>query len=838
MSISVAQQTARERSVQVSATVQQTPPQINFSWPADNAATEYKVYRKNINAPVWGTEIATLAGNAATFMDQNVSVGQGYEYAFFKHGFDNVTTTACVPSGANLQFDIVDMYGIGLCCSFGQGYYEVAGCGQTYAAGDDFEWAATHNFTACSNNPCTDITVTIAPDMFPNSTSWTLKDADTGTEYANSGGVGVHIAPRPAYGYIYAGIKVPEIEYPGTILLVVESSIDNALPIEIAQLQEDHIRDGWKVKKIVVNATDAVTTVRSGIQNIYATTPDLKSVMLLGHVPVPYSGDMYPDTHSEFRGAWSADTYYGELNGTWTDNTVNRTTAFFPENHNVPGDGKFDQTEIPTPMELQVGRVDFYDLPLFADDEITLTKKYLDKSSAFKNGLIPTIRRGLIDDNFGVQFAAPAASGFRNFAPMFGASNINEVDYETTLASQNYLWAYGCGPGSHVSVQGVTTTGALATANNQAVFNMFFGSQLGDWNHNNNILRAALAQGLTLTNTWAGNPSWQFHQMAMGYNIGFSAIRTANSSAYLPGPQLVHVALMGDPTLRMHPVKPVSNIVITIANNDNNLTWTAPANETVLGYNIYRASSMNSNFVKLNSQLVTTTSYVDGTPLNGDNVYMVRTVKLETTGSGTYCNMALGRTATNFFIDNPLSIHLEAFNVEAFDCDNKLEWNMNAVDDIDFFQLERSFDGSNFETIKMIEADGKTNHQYLDRNLEAIQYYRLKTYNPDGSFEYSAIVSVENDCHGKKYFLEAFPNPASIGDTELTVQFATKSDEVRISLIDIHGQLLQRRNYQVEVGTNKVILDIKDLTNGIYFIYLEDNQLKNRSVKFMRSDLN
>ncbi|MGB1104235.1 MAG: hypothetical protein ACPG21_11480 [Crocinitomicaceae bacterium] len=57
------------------------------------------------------------------------------------------------------------------------------------------------------------------------------------------------------------------------------------------------------------------------------------------------------------------------MDGTWTDAAVNNTTASSPRNHNVPGDGKFDQSRVPSTLELQVSRVDFNDLPAFAESE-------------------------------------------------------------------------------------------------------------------------------------------------------------------------------------------------------------------------------------------------------------------------------------------------------------------------------------------------------------------------------------------------------------------------------------------------------------------------------------
>ena len=93
--------------------------------------------------------------------------------------------------------------------------------------------------------------------------------------------------------------------------------------------------------------------------------------------------------------------------------------GFFDRNKNVPGDGKFDQSAIPSAMELQVGRVDFFNMLAFAKNEIELTRQYLQKAHRFKMGEIEVRRRALIDDNFNQQFAAPAASGWRNFSPMF-----------------------------------------------------------------------------------------------------------------------------------------------------------------------------------------------------------------------------------------------------------------------------------------------------------------------------------------------------------------------------------------------------------------------------------
>ena len=102
------------------------------------------------------------------------------------------------------------------------------------------------------------------------------------------------------------------------------------------------------------------------------------------------------------------------------------------------------------------------------------------------------------------------------FRPCFGAENIDDLDYFTSMRSNSFLWSYGCGSGTHMSSAGIGTTADFANDSLLTVFTMLFGSQFGDWDNDNNFLKAPLASGLTLSNVWAGNPPWQFHQMADG----------------------------------------------------------------------------------------------------------------------------------------------------------------------------------------------------------------------------------------------------------------------------------------------------------------------------------
>lgn len=634
------------RSVQVSMEADPAPLQFNFSWDWDWSDGGYVIYRKSPDDPEWGMPIGELDWGSTSFSDNNVEEGVPYEYAFYKKEFEYINTIIDVPVNETLVLTFENLYGDGICCNFGFGYYEAKVCGDLVANGSQFGLLQSDTFTICDDASGTvPLELTIWPDMQVNNTWWSLNDL-TGNQLGSSGLPGTWLADRPKYGYILAGLSLPATEYRGTFLLLVDDVYVQPLATEIAQLVRDLEGDGWHVQQATANRDDEVSEVKSLIASVYESASDLKMVYLLGHIPVPYAGDIYPDGHVENHwGAWAADVYYADIDGVFTDTLVNNTTAQFSYNHNVPGDGKFDQSAIPSKVELALGRVDLFDMPAFGMDDIELTRRYLEKAHLFKTGQRSVERRALVDDNLNIVLASPAASGWRNFAPMFTADSVQSLDYFSTMRAESYLWSYGCGGGSHQSANGIGTTQDFAQDTLQNIFTMLLGSQFGDWDNTDNFLKAPLASpSWTLTNCWAGNPPYTFHKMAMGEPIGNGLLATQNATAsdYYPGPALVHTALMGDPSLRLHPVKMPSNLTFSTTTESVELAWEAPENETLIGYYIYRADSLTTNFQRLNDQPVSVTNYVDQLPPDGLHRYMIRAVKMEESGSGTYLNLSLG----------------------------------------------------------------------------------------------------------------------------------------------------------------------------------------------------
>ena len=470
---------------------------------------------------------------------------------------------------------------------------------------------------------------------------------DSGYEYqviANSSAL-------TSSGYIYAGIKNPAIHNRGALVMLVDSTFTDSCAADLQKMMVDINGDGWQLIRHDLSRSLRDTGVKAIIANDYATHANLKAVLIVGHIAVPYSGDQNPDGHPDHLGAWPSDAYYGNISGLWTDAIVNDVSAGYTVNQNVPGDGKWDQVTLPSPNQLQLGRIDFYNMPLFPSSEVQLMRRYLAKDHLYKMDSLNIRKRGLVSDNFGAfSGEAFAANAWRNFSPLISRDSISSINFVNSLADSSFQWAYGCGGGTFTSAGGIGSTADFVANPVQGIFTMMFGSYFGDWNVQNNFLRAPLcADTPALTSCWAGRPNWFLHHMALGENIGYSQLLTQNNNTGLYGPSnygagMVHIALMGDVSLRTDYIKPPSNLAISpVAAHGATLTWTASPDPAVIGYYVYRADSAWGFYQKI-SPMLTAATYLDTVGVNGMKYYMVRPVKLQATPSGSYYNLGIGIT--------------------------------------------------------------------------------------------------------------------------------------------------------------------------------------------------
>ena len=148
-----------------------------------------------------------------------------------------------------------------------------------------------------------------------------------------------------------------------------------------------------------------------------------------------------------------------------------------------------------------------------------------------------------------------------------------------------------------------------------------------------------------------------------------------------------------------------------------------------------------------------------------------------------------------------------------------LSWATASERNNDYFTIERSTDGKQFEPYAYMAGAGNSSsvlrYSLTDSSpLEGISYYRLKQTDFDGSTTYSKIQSVH---FVEELEIAIYPNPSN-GECLLT---GKKVQDYAISLVDAYGKEVTVPRSNDGTGVKLVT---HALLNGIYFIRITRNE--------------
>lgn len=180
----------------------------------------------------------------------------------------------------------------------------------------------------------------------------------------------------------------------------------------------------------------------------------------------------------------------------------------------------------------------------------------------------------------------------------------------------------------------------------------------------------------------------------------------------------------------------------------------------------------------------------------------------------------------------PLALPVKYRSFDAIANNNvvKLNWITENEINHNHFEVERSFDGSNFKTMALVldgfsAGSGSKSYVYNDNSAELadvnVVYYRLKQVDMDGRFSYSNILAVRMQAvSGVK--MQVSPNPFV---ENLNVRFASNESGVaQVQLLTINGQKVQVQQATIGKGTNTIqVQGISRLNAGMYIAQLVVN---------------
>ncbi len=168
-------------------------------------------------------------------------------------------------------------------------------------------------------------------------------------------------------------------------------------------------------------------------------------------------------------------------------------------------------------------------------------------------------------------------------------------------------------------------------------------------------------------------------------------------------------------------------------------------------------------------------------------------------------------------------VDLINFYAEKQDGRTVLNWLTASEINNDYFAIERSFDGINFEVIGKVKgmgnANGATVYSFADENAPSGKvYYRLTQYDYDGQSTKSFIISVENETN---LSVKVAPNPFN-NSTEVAVNFNSK-DKASVKVTDLSGHLV----YESSLSNNGKVSLGDNLPAGIYLLQVQaDSDIK------------
>lgn len=188
--------------------------------------------------------------------------------------------------------------------------------------------------------------------------------------------------------------------------------------------------------------------------------------------------------------------------------------------------------------------------------------------------------------------------------------------------------------------------------------------------------------------------------------------------------------------------------------------------------------------------------------------------------------------SSNFIL---LSNHLISFKGHKVDVDNRLDWEVQQVQNMLAYTLERSTNAIDFEQVATIQANlanSNSNYTYLDQNPgEQTFYYRLKMVKIDGSFDYSnTVVLARNDQNLGTVMV--YPNPTK-DIINIDFEVANKEGLLHYEIQNIVGQEIMKGTAGFVSGRNKVTVSVESLPAATYVVLLDldGKQIQRKLIK-------
>jgi hypothetical protein len=201
----------------------------------------------------------------------------------------------------------------------------------------------------------------------------------------------------------------------------------------------------------------------------------------------------------------------------------------------------------------------------------------------------------------------------------------------------------------------------------------------------------------------------------------------------------------------------------------------------------------------------------------------------------TVSNSLCGTISDNILVDAGclLPVELNNFTSHCENEKNKLSWQTFSESNNSLFEIEKSTDGTIFNTIGYVKAKGNSNeltqYSFNDNNVDSYTtyYYRLKQKDFNDRFSYSNVI-IKSHCIDKSE-VNIYPNPSeSLFNIEIS---NNHSSQIEIHVTDEIGRLIKSLTFETsnENEYYKMPLNMDAYANGVYYIKTIVNKIPKTS---------
>ena len=168
-----------------------------------------------------------------------------------------------------------------------------------------------------------------------------------------------------------------------------------------------------------------------------------------------------------------------------------------------------------------------------------------------------------------------------------------------------------------------------------------------------------------------------------------------------------------------------------------------------------------------------------------------------------------------------LPVTLISFTGKKVNNANELNWSTVNESNSNYFEVLRSSDGINFETIGNVNAAGNSSAYSTynftdDAPFSGVNYYKLIEYDFNGASTTSTIIAINDDAGSVFKIDDLYPNPAS-GSVTVNVE-SEVAGSYTITLYDLLGRKLTTMIIEGAIGKNQFHLPVDNYSNGKYFV--------------------